>query len=115
MVELYWPRNTTFLAADAEYVGPGVHDIPDDQEERFRERGWEDPPNEQSDATSTFDDPDDLQALTGVGESTADDLRDDGYTTLDDLREASIEDLADVDGVSQSLAQDIHDQLEGEE
>lgn len=116
MVELYWPRNTTFLGDDAQYSGPGVHNVPDDQEERFRDRGWEDPPDQQVDTTAVkADDEDDLEALKGVGEATADDLRDADYHTFDDLREASIEDLADVNGVSQSLAQDIHEQLDGED
>lgn len=61
MVELYWPRETTFLTPSGQYT-QGVHDVPDDQEEAFRERGWEDPPEEEDedgDETET-DEIDDL-------------------------------------------------------
>lgn len=52
MVELHWPNETTFLAPSGQYRGPGVHDVPDEREEQFRERGWQDPPDE-NDADST--------------------------------------------------------------
>ena len=59
MVELHWPRRSTFLGPSQQYVGPGTFDVPDSEEERFRERGWEDPPADESgDADGSGDDED---------------------------------------------------------
>jgi len=46
MVELYWPRETTFLdvEADLRFTGSGVYEVPDKLEEFYRSRGWMDPP-----------------------------------------------------------------------
>jgi len=46
MVKLHWPRRSTFLGPSREYVGPGTFDVPDSEEEAFRDRGWEDPPDD---------------------------------------------------------------------
>jgi large subunit ribosomal protein L32e len=46
----------------------------------------------------------DLTDISGVGESKADALRDAGYETVDDVRRASQDDLAEVDGVGMALA-----------
>ena len=47
---------------------------------------------------------DDLAAIDGVGEEKADDLREAGYETIDDLRDADQDDLATVDGIGNALA-----------
>ena len=47
---------------------------------------------------------DDLAAIDGVGEEKADDLREAGYGTIDDLRDADQDDLATVDGIGNALA-----------
>lgn len=86
MVELYWPRSTTFLAGGDRYAGPGVHDVPDDLEEQFRARGWEDPPQ-----TSDGEDEINERALELADEhwqrtiAAVEDGEVDGY--LDDLEE----------------------------
>jgi hypothetical protein len=48
MVELYWPRDTTFMDAEADlrFTGEGVYKVPGDLEEFYRSRGWEDPPED---------------------------------------------------------------------
>lgn len=50
---------------------------------------------------------DDLEAFDGVGPQTADALREAGYDTPDDVRNADAGELTDVDGVSESLADDL--------
>jgi large subunit ribosomal protein L32e len=45
-----------------------------------------------------------LTDVDGVGESKAEALREAGYETVDDLRRASQEDLADAEGVGKALA-----------
>ncbi|MDJ1433595.1 hypothetical protein [Halostagnicola sp. A-GB9-2] len=91
MVELYWPRSTTFLGPNEHYSGPGVHDVPDNLEEGFRARGWEDPPDEADD--SEDEDEIDERAL---------DLADSGYQDAVDAVEAGeadeyLDDLENVD------------------
>lgn len=54
---------------------------------------------------------DDFTALEGVGPSRAGDLHDDGYDTYDDLREASPEDIAETDGVTEANAESWQDEL----
>jgi large subunit ribosomal protein L32e len=45
-----------------------------------------------------------LEDVAGVGESTAANLRDAGYESVDDLREADQDDLSEVDGIGNALA-----------
>ena len=45
-----------------------------------------------------------LTAIDGVGEETADELRDAGYETIDDLREADQDELSEVEGIGTALA-----------
>ncbi|WP_136716374.1 50S ribosomal protein L32e [Halorientalis salina] len=47
---------------------------------------------------------DDLTDISGVGDSKAEALREAGYDTVDDVRGASQDDLANVDGVGNALA-----------
>ncbi|WP_049901232.1 50S ribosomal protein L32e [Halococcus agarilyticus] len=47
---------------------------------------------------------DDLTAIDGIGEEKADDLQEAGYETVDDLRDADQDDLAEVEGVGNALA-----------
>ena len=52
MVELYWPRNTTFslsTPSGVEKYRPGLHDIEEDRVERFKDRGWVDPSDDDVD------------------------------------------------------------------
>jgi large subunit ribosomal protein L32e len=46
----------------------------------------------------------DLTAIDGVGEETADDLREAGFETVEDLREADQDELTEVEGVGNALA-----------
>jgi large subunit ribosomal protein L32e len=50
------------------------------------------------------DDPESLEAISGVGPSKADALRDAGYESVEDVKAASQAELADVDGVGNALA-----------
>ena len=50
------------------------------------------------------DSPEELEDLDGVGASTADALRDAGFETVDDVRAADQDDLADAEGVGAALA-----------
>lgn len=71
MVELYWPRNTTFSVSTpsgVEQYQPGLHDIDEEHAERFKNRGWVDPSDddvdveiERDDATVVVEDEDDGQ------------------------------------------------------
>ena len=52
MVELYWPRNTTFslsTESGVEKFRPGLHDVAEDRAEQFKERGWVDPDDDDVD------------------------------------------------------------------
>lgn len=51
-----------------------------------------------------------LTELSGVGDATAESLRDAGYDAVDDVRSASVEDLVDVDGVGESLAMELSEE-----
>lgn len=48
MAELHWPREGQFRdrSRDFTFTGPGTTEVPDDAEEQYRERGWQDPPEE---------------------------------------------------------------------
>ncbi|MFD1585613.1 50S ribosomal protein L32e [Halorientalis brevis] len=46
----------------------------------------------------------DLTDISGVGDSKADSLREAGYETVDDVRGASQDELAEIDGVGNALA-----------
>lgn len=90
MVELYWPRSTTFLTPQGSYSGPDVHDIPDDQEAAFRDRGWEDPPGDEEDG----------EGNPGADSSAGgDDGLDPSEFTLDALEDA----LEDADADAETL------------
>lgn len=51
MVDLYWPRDARFRDTRRSFLaeGEGVYDIPDDAEDQYRSRGWEDPPDDADD------------------------------------------------------------------
>ncbi len=48
--------------------------------------------------------PSDLEDISGVGQAKADALREAGYESIDDVRAASRDDLADVEGIGNALA-----------
>lgn len=50
------------------------------------------------------DEPQELEDISGVGASKAEALREAGYETVEDVKAASQDDLADVDGVGNALA-----------
>jgi len=54
---------------------------------------------------------DDFTDLDKVGDAKAEGLRDAGYASFADLDDASVDELSDVDGVSQSLAENIDEQI----
>ncbi len=53
-----------------------------------------------------------LTAVDGVGEETADELRDAGFETVADLREADQDDLSEVEGIGTALAARIKADVE---
>ena len=60
---------------------------------------------EDSTATDDADEgPEDLEDISGVGASKADALREAGYESVTDVKEASQDELAEVDGVGMALA-----------
>ncbi|WP_079977623.1 50S ribosomal protein L32e [Halococcus sediminicola] len=54
----------------------------------------------------------DLTAIDGVGEETAEELRDAGFETVDDLREADQDELSEVEGIGTALAARIKADVE---
>ncbi|MDJ1431493.1 50S ribosomal protein L32e [Halostagnicola sp. A-GB9-2] len=50
------------------------------------------------------DEPEDLESISGVGASKADALREAGFESIEDVKEASQDDLADTEGVGNALA-----------
>ncbi|MFC4437998.1 MULTISPECIES: 50S ribosomal protein L32e [Natrialbaceae] len=50
------------------------------------------------------DEPQELEDISGVGASKADALRDAGFETIEDVKEADQDDLAEADGVGNALA-----------
>ncbi|MDG5760849.1 50S ribosomal protein L32e [Natronococcus sp. A-GB1] len=65
----------------------------------------DEPETETEDATAEAEEgPQDLEDISGVGASKADALRDAGFETIDDVKEADQEDLAEADGVGNALA-----------
>ncbi len=61
------------------------------------------------------DDIENVTDIDGVGPSKAEALADAGYESVDDLREATAEELTEVEGISEALAADIVAQLSGVE
>ncbi|WP_265112310.1 50S ribosomal protein L32e [Halosolutus halophilus] len=53
---------------------------------------------------SAGDEPQDLEDISGVGASKADALRDAGFESIEDIKEADQDDLAEADGVGNALA-----------
>lgn len=51
-----------------------------------------------------------LEELTGIGPERANQLRAEGYQTINDIRRASIQELASVSGITQRLAEQIKDE-----
>ena len=50
------------------------------------------------------DEPEGIEDISGVGESKAEALREQGYESVEDVKAASQDDLADVDGIGNALA-----------
>ncbi|NUC71703.1 hypothetical protein HTZ84_05165 [Haloterrigena sp. SYSU A558-1] len=107
MAELYWPRSTTFLGRDQQYAGPEVHDVPDELEEKFRARGWEDPPEEGNESEDVEESDEDYQTLD-PSEYTVAELENELETgdfdaTLDEIEEAE-KAQKDRDGALEAIA-----------
>jgi large subunit ribosomal protein L32e len=59
---------------------------------------------EEADAEADEETYEDLTDISGVGDSKADALRDAGYETVEDVKGATQDDLANVDGIGMALA-----------
>ncbi|WP_049927311.1 50S ribosomal protein L32e [Halopiger goleimassiliensis] len=57
-----------------------------------------------NDEQAAADEPDSLEDISGVGASKADALRDAGFETIQDVKEADQDDLAEAEGVGNALA-----------
>jgi large subunit ribosomal protein L32e len=64
----------------------------------------DDEPETETEDAAAEEGPQDLEDISGVGASKADALRDAGFETIDDVKEADQEDLAEADGVGNALA-----------
>lgn len=64
MVELHWPRRSTFRdrSRDFAFTGPGTTEVPDDAEQQYRERGWQDPPEESEAPPVAAQEPEETEA-----------------------------------------------------
>lgn len=139
MPTLRWDGDGRFTDNQRDFIArPGTeYDLSEEQAEQYRshalfgedwvdvdgetDAGTESDPASESDTTeqdteeSTDESEetveDDFTMLNGVGDATAEHLRDAGYTTFDDLLNTSAEELADVDGITESKAVSIHEQL----
>ncbi|QLK27101.1 50S ribosomal protein L32e [Natrinema zhouii] len=60
--------------------------------------------DDQSNDEQDSDEPQTLEDISGVGESKADALRDAGFESIEDVKDADQDDLADADGVGNALA-----------
>ncbi|AHG00002.1 50S ribosomal protein L32 [Halostagnicola larsenii XH-48] len=60
--------------------------------------------DEQAPSEPNGDEPEDLESISGVGSSKADALRDAGFESVQDVKEASQDDLAEIDGIGNALA-----------
>ena len=75
----------------------------------FGDRIEEVEPSDDAESESEEDTAESLTDLEGVGEATADKLRDAGFESAADVHAADTDELADVDGVSESLANELAD------
>lgn len=60
--------------------------------------------DEQSEPDADSDEPQALEDISGVGASKADALRDAGFESIEDIKQADQDDLAEADGVGNALA-----------
>jgi len=81
------------------------------EEEEEEEQEAEEAAEEADEAEGTEPDeeeakegPETLTDVEGIGDSKAGDLRDAGYESVEDLREATQDDISDVDGIGNALA-----------
>jgi large subunit ribosomal protein L32e len=88
-------------ATDAE-AEMADEDETEDDVEAAEEESEEATPSE--DEAADPDDPVELTDISGVGDAKADALREAGFETVEDVKAASQDDLAEVDGVGNALA-----------
>lgn len=114
MVELYWPRNTTFslsTPSGIEKYRPGLHDVEEDRVEQFKARGWVDPSDddveveidrEEEEETVTVEDESDDDGQDEEVELDEDELsltsEPDLEDDTDDTTEADVAAAADAEG-----------------
>ena len=74
----------------------------EENEDLTEQEGGEPTPPEEEKAVP--DDPEELTDISGVGDAKADALREAGFETVEDVKAASQDDLAEVEGVGNALA-----------
>ncbi|PSP80195.1 50S ribosomal protein L32e [Halobacteriales archaeon QS_1_68_20] len=79
-------------------------DVDDVEVDEDAEAEVEEADDEADEAEEEAEDDRDLEDISGVGASKADALRDAGYRSVEDLRAADQEELAEVEGVGNALA-----------
>ena len=89
--------------AQADEVEAEAAEIDDADETESEDSAAETDEVETEDSTAT-DGPEELEDISGVGASKADALREAGYESVTDVKEASQDELAEVDGVGMALA-----------
>ena len=116
-IEKTGPGNVTYRAL-GEQVSPGDRiDVSEaaatyycDERNEFERVEGDSDADSAEDSDSDEAGGDDPSALEGVGEAKADTLREAGYETTADLADASAEELAAIDGISDDLAASVHEQ-----
>jgi large subunit ribosomal protein L32e len=93
-------------AEDAAAESGADEDVADEEAPEPEDTEAEDDAEEDTEADDESDDegPTDLIDISGVGDAKADSLRDAGFDTVADVRGASQDELAEVDGIGNALA-----------
>ena len=123
MPTLRWTGEGTFSDAKNNFVAYPREEYDFDDQERVEsyldhasgkwERAKTPAPDDMDEDES--DGKDEFTTINGVGPSTAESLLDEGFESLNDLRDTTLEELAEADGVTQSKAERIHEQLAKDE
>jgi predicted flap endonuclease-1-like 5' DNA nuclease len=131
MVDLTWTGSGVFSDPARNFTArPNTtHEFDEDRAEEYlghQSDNWKRPEDEDStdpetESSGESEDEDDgpggesngkeFADLDGIGDTIADRLRDAGYSSFDDLRNAGSESLTEVDGITESKVEKIDDQL----
>ena len=110
MTQYEWRHDTPRIRPDGERFVDGDSIDPTPHERRV----WPDRivAVDVSDDDAETDAALDVETVDGIGPALADELRELGYETTDDLRTATAEALTAVDGISDEVARDVKRQVD---